>query len=79
MFHAVYSTNLTTSEDADMEVAVLSDMVDGWSANVYQLGCGRPPCSLTGGHCPPLAPGTAGGNLVLNGDFESVELSRPSK
>ena len=44
---------------------VLEDFVDGWNANVYQIGCEQPPT-------PP-------GSLVHDGNFEAVSTLRPTQ
>jgi hypothetical protein len=74
MFHAVYVSNLTKTAAG----STLHDMLDGDSANVYQLGCREPPCSSVAGHCANH-PATDDGNLVQNGQFEEVEVSRPTQ
>ena len=75
MFHAVYVANLSKTVAGGSE---LIDMVDGYSANVYQLGCGQPPCSSNAGHCH-ATPATDDENIVQNGGFEEVESSRPTQ
>jgi hypothetical protein len=63
-FGTVYSLNLTRIADADgFPQHDLLDQLDGWSANVYQIGCETIPSA----------------NRVVNGNFELVEPTKPTQ
>ena len=47
-------------------LVVLTDIVDGWGANVYQIGC-------------EMLPPANKDNLAANGNFEQVQLSKPTE
>lgn len=44
----------------------LTDMIDGWGANVYQIGC-------------EVLPSSNKNNIAVNGNFEDVEITLPTE
>ena len=72
LFAAQYTIQLVRTGLPGNDRAVVLDMLDGSSANIYQLGAGCEP-RKTGQAWQPVDPS----NIVQNGDFESLEQGKP--